>query len=749
MPHDLSPDNPIASMEDPYVTATGTPITPRIKDVQTARSLYEKYWRADSQSRAKRAMVQAMVDSEPPFDSARLKRNGMSSATNIDFRYGAVALEKAMAPYLDAIASTPTLMNIKTKFGDIDQRAGWEYIISDEWSRMLRSWEHFDYRQQYLVQYLLTHGVAACYRSDNLTWPWEVTTLGEMVLPRDVKASDSEVPMVCLNKDLQPEALYAFMKEYKDDGEWNKKEIIRAIRDASPSTQGSMDEDWEKLEREIKGNSINYYATPDVTKIVFMWSLEVDGSVTQYIFRRDGGDDDDFIYKKSGYFNRMSEGITIFTYGIGSDAFLHSVRGYAARIYPIVDTLNRLRCKFIDALIVESCIPIKANEEALNEMAFTINGPFMIYNENVEVMDRANPDYSNSLLPAFQMLDADFDKQMVGYSGQAPSGNQEKSKYQFQIEAEMAGGLKIAQSSAFYNPMERHLKETLKRSIRKDYDPVEVGGREVADFRLRCFKRGVPREAIDNIDVQSSTITRAIGNGSPAARLSAMQQLGSSYARMDEQGKQNYDRDMAAATPGTSYDMIERYFPLPQDIRPDMNISIAQLENFPLMSGGVVQILPNQPHLLHAKEHMTPILEMVTQVEQGQVLIEDVVTKLAPLHEHASQHILLAGETDANQQEVAQIRQALQQTGEVIVNGQKHLQKLQKEQAEQGGAQNGEAVAAQAEVDRNTIKAQIELAKASESSVRAQEVHAAKMQQLIMDGEQNRAIKDAKAAANL
>ena len=758
MPEDytLSSDNPIASMDGPRITPDGKPITPRIKSVNAARAIYQRYWRADSISRGKRAVVQGMVDSEPPFDADKMKRNGMASATNVDFRYGVSALEKAMAPYLELEASVPTLLNIKTGYGKPSDRVEWEEIMSEEWAKMLRSWDKYDFLYLYCIQYFLIHGVSACYFNDAYSWYWNVTTLGEMVLPRGVKAADSEIPVVCLNKELQPEELYAMLHDRKDDCCYNRDAIIAAIMDAAPSPTGATDEDWEKLEREIKGNSLEYSGdTADVTKVVFMLALEVDGSVTQYIFPRDPSSNprwkakdtgENFIYKKHGHFKKMGEAITIFTYGIGSDCFIHSVRGFAARIYPIVDSLNRLKCKFIDALVVEAAIPIKASDEALNEMTFTMNGPFMIYHQDVEVMDHDNPNYSNSLIPGFAMLDKDFNDQMVGYTGDAPSGNQEKSKYQFQVEAELASGLKVSQSSVFYKPRERFLKEVLRRTIRKDYDPAEEGGREVADFRLACFKRGVPGEAIDQIDLKSTTVTRAIGNGSPAARISALNQLGEQYGRMDEQGKRAYDRDKAAAAPGMSYDAVRRYFPAPEDLRPSLDVSIAQLENFPLMNGGTAEILPNQPHLIHIQEHLKPMLQLVDAVAQG-TPIEEVVIKLAPLHEHATEHLILAGETELNQEEVAKYNQVLQQVGEIVVNGQKRLQKLQKEAQEGLGApQEGQSTQAP---DRSVIEAQIELERAAASEKRANEEHAIKMDQLLKKGAQDRALKDAAMASKI
>lgn len=747
----LSSDNPITKMGGERITDSGKPIIPRIKDVNTARSKYQECWRADSVARGRRAVVQAMVDSEPPFDQERMKRNGMASATNVDFRYGFSALEKAMAPYLELESSVSTLLNIKTKHGAPGERTEWENIISEEWTKMLRNWDRYDYLYLYNIQYFLTHGVSACYFNDAYSWYWNVTTLGEMVMPRGVRAADSEIPLIFLNKELQPEELYAMLQS--DDPCCNKKQIIAAIKDSQPATTGSVDEDWEKLEREYKGNSLEYSsATADVTKVIFAFVLEVDGSVTHLIFRRDPttlpGIKDDFLYKKSNHYKKMSEAITVFTYGIGSDCFLHSIRGFAARIYPIVDSLNRLKCKFIDALVVEAAIPIQGSDEAMNEMTFTMNGPFMIFHPDVSIMQHENPNYSNSLIPGFAMLENNFNDQMVGYTGQAPSGNQEKSKYQFQVEAELSGGLKVSQSNVFYKPRERFLKEVLRRTIREDYDVAEEGGREVADFRQACFERGVPKEAINKIDFKSTTVTRSIGNGSPAARLSALQQLGSLYARMDEQGKRAYDRDMAAAAPGMSYDAVERYFPSPQNLRPSMDVSIAQLENYPLMNGGTAQIQPNQPHLIHLQEHVKPMLEIVTQVQEGVVPIEEAVVPLTPLYQHSAEHLILAGETELNKEEVAQYNQLLQQVGEVVDNGNKKRLAMQRKAQEEVAAGQPQAAGAPV-VDKSVIESQVMLERAATSQKHAQEEHDVKMAGLLQKQQQDLALKDAKTAASI
>jgi len=202
----------------------------RIKDAKSAHELYTKARQADESSALNRSQIRKMFNGEPPYNEADLIRTGQAERTNLDFGTASALLERAMSGYVDAIYSTEKLLRCRTNYGDDAQRVERSEIISEELSRMIRSWPGFTYTEMRGCLYFLSDGVSVSYREDPSDWRYKVANLDEFLLPRKTEASESAVEYAFCVRSFQVNDLYEFIEDEdvaKELG-WNPEAVKRA-----------------------------------------------------------------------------------------------------------------------------------------------------------------------------------------------------------------------------------------------------------------------------------------------------------------------------------------------------------------------------------------------------------------------------------------------------------------------------------------------------------------------------------------
>mgnify|MGYP003694301121 CR=1 FL=1 len=114
---------------------------------------------------------------------------------------------------------------------------------------------------------------------------------------------------------------------------------------------------------------------------------------------------------------------------------------------------------------------------------------------------------------------------------------QDKTKFQLQAELGSIAKMTVAALNLFYDPLESLLRETVRRMKRRDYELEEPGGEYIIGLHRRLLQRGAAGpgphdrylQAFFQLDVERLTVMRAIGSGSEAARLVAMDRLMTMY----------------------------------------------------------------------------------------------------------------------------------------------------------------------------------------------------------------------------
>lgn len=717
----------------------------RLTKAEDAHKAFCEVYKADEQASKDRSQVDQMFDGDPPYDEAQLEAAGQAFRCNLNFDEAGELLDTSMVSHIDLLNGVEALVSVETDYGPPEMRAEWNEQIAIEFTRMVRNWGPFT--QFYLMnrQNLTKHGVSICYFENEWDWRWRVAGMDDFKIPRDTLCAEEELDIAFCIRDYQVHHLYRFIEDEakaRDLG-WNVEETRKAIREASADSFAPYG-DWEKWQADMKDNDIGISCRSKVIKVAHGWVKERDGRVTHFMIRRDG-ECKQFLFRRPGRFPSMEAALTLYTYGVGSNNRFHSIRGLGYRIFPHIQVSNQLRCQMIDgAQLAASQIIQPVDEGDVDRLSLSFHGPYAVLAPGFKVIQTPSPNLSNNVIPVVNDLSNMVSRKTGAFSPlSGVSDTQDMSAREYVGRKQDRQELGAAVLHLCYLADQRHYRQVFARAARRNYPEPMPGATAVQKMRKRLLQKGVPLEALYRVDPESIQIVMAIGGGSRSSRTVALRELTDMAPGYDEVGRKRLIRDRTASIMG-SYTLANRYAPPPEDTRITSDAKVAEFENFMLEMGREVVAAPNDMHLTHAQVHMGAISQHIQSAEQGAAPIEEVAPKLVPLHEHTLKHVEALSADPASQQDAAYLRKALQNAGEIIINGMRRLEAMRRQQAEEGGdPQAGEAETAhQAALRRKMEEHQVKLElMASEAEL--------KRSIKIQEAETARAILDAKAAADI
>lgn len=720
----------------------------RIKDAASAWAIFDQMRRDDEPANQKRALVQAMIDGAPPHNQSDLNETGQGERSNLNFDEGGALLEYSMSGYVDLFTSTEHFMRVRLKYGAFpeDEQLRYEDLLTREFSNMLRQWKSFFSRFLYSCHHFVANGLSVCYHADPMDWRWEAAKFGDFFIPRMTKADPGALDVAGVVKNYSASELYRYISNEtaaKAMG-WDVPAVKKLLMERAKSGKADLKVDlnsWEDLQEVFKNNDLRIDTLPECSNIRLgiLWVKEHSQKWSQYIFE-DVGTVSSFLFAKRERYAEGRAPFTIYPYGIGSNGHYHSVRGLGYKVYPHVQISNRMLNTAVDAAMLGSSLLVQpVDEQALNDLALTYYGPFAVLPPGNKVVERPTPDLQKSAMPIIREMSSRLQGKTGGYSSVGIFAD-EKERSRFEVEAYVARAskLSITALNLFYEPWQSHLREVLRRVFAPNYGQTMPGGAYVWDMRERLRQAKVPTKAFGLIDFDRCTVVRAVGGGSAEARQMILDKLAAEAPALDDVGRKNLQRDRVANLVG--YDLVDRYVSPSIETRTTIDDKLAVLENAALVAGTPVDALSNEAHLPHLRKHVEWLAQTANQIESGAVDVVTVVEPMFRVHGHATQHVMLGGSDPAIAQAIAAFRQQLQQYGEFIYNGQEKLQKLQKQQAEQGVAEANQATGLSPAMEKKLAEHNLFLRM-------AQEKHELQMQLDVAEANQKRMLADAEARA--
>lgn len=670
----------------------------RVRDVAAALSIYSTLFLADEKSATNRSRVDAMFDGATPYDPTVIASTGQGNRTNLNWGEAQRYLDISMSAFVDLNSSLERLVSLKTTKGEPSAREEANDIVSEEATHTIREWPSFHGSYMRLCNEFTKQGVGVTYFDNPVDWRFRVSGLSEFLIPRQTEASEENIEVAASRRQYLLHELYALVRDEekaKAKG-WNVEEIKRIIMKNAKTTgtSGAVSTDWEATQRELKNNDLHTGMQNTTVSIIHMWVREFKGKVSFLMFAEQTPKD--FILNKPAMFDRPEQAFVFFTYGVGSNGTYHSIRGLGHRIFNHIQTSNRMRCHRVDSAMLGGSVMLQPEtQRALEDLSFTMYGPYSILSPNVRVVEKAAPDLTKTMDPAL----ADLENQLAMNVDLSSAYGNKSSPYRNNLQTEhdlaVSSTLTGSTLNLFYAGWNRLMREVCQRLVNgPKNDPA------VAAFYARCLERGVLADVVKSIAHHRTTAVKAIGSGSAANRLLALRELNGISGAYDEVGRRNLIRDITSERVGR--DLVNRYAPPKPEPRTTSESKIAFLENQSLQNGQPVPVFDGELHGLHLRVHAPLLQQLLDAINSGQADPIQLLPMVQGLHQHCSEHVTYLANDAAAQQEVAEMKQLLQQAEEVIVNFTRKIQAEQRKMAEAGaeaGAESGEQPEGPTEAD--------------------------------------------------
>ena len=661
----------------------GKPVETRLKDVQSALSIYNALRRGDEKSSVTRARIDSMFDGAAPYDAAKLASSGQQLKTNLNFGDAQRLLDISLSAYVDLYSSLEKLVEVKGTLGEKSQMGYKEDVVAEEVTHMLRNWPEFHSSYLRLCTTFIKHGVGVTYFDNPDEWRFRVGSFADILIPRQTPSSENAVDVAVIRREYLLHELYSFVRNEEVAAKvgWNPDEVKRIIVKNVKTTGrrysegGSLYTDWEAIQQEMKNNDLYTGLQNPTVSVLHYLIREMDGSVSHFICAEDSPKD--FLYKKISRYSTPEQAYVMFTYGVGSNGTYHSIRGLGQRIFNHIQTSNRLRCQMIDGAMLSSAVMLQPeSQRALDELQFTYYGAYAIVSPNVKIVEKAIPNLSQAVMPALQDLTTQLQLNTDTVSTYGPNQSS-PYKNQMQVVADMdvATRLSGASLNLFYAAWTRLMREVVRRIVDNKRPDAAV-----KEFYKRCADRGVEADFIKKLDLSKTKAVRSIGNGSYANRLVALREMQAMAGTFDEVGRRNLTRDIVSTRVG--HDLADRYVPANVEERPTVDLKIAFFENQQLQAGQPVPVVPNEMHGMHLQTHLPVLNQIIEQINVGQADPQQVLPMLQAFYQHIGETLQFAAGDPSLQSAVSQAKQIMQFAEEAINNTSKALQKIQRDQAE-------------------------------------------------------------------
>jgi len=644
----------------------------RIKNPAQLSGAYQYLFTSDLGSSRARAKVQSQVDGDPPFSSDQDRLLGLGGRTNANWGYASQSQQDIERPYndvfdsIDVFGTTP----LRAGFADELTRQQWAPIIAEEISRMIRNWPKFTYNRLLCVHLFTMFGVAFTYREDKFDWRFKVTSLQWLKVPRRTEATIEDQDFFCARVYMSPVEL---QKKIKDPvaaelAGWNVEAVKSAIEETAQPTAIDTSNP-ETLQETVKDQDYFSGAGAITVDLVHGWVREMDGSISHVIGRYDG--EGDFLYKCEGMYGSMSEFVTAYTDGVGSNGDFYSIRGNAWRGFNSSLYLNLMTCKAVDMANWSSTPHIKAtDEDALIDTLIRPAGPYNLISSQAEFVEIEHVPFQQNLIPMIQEIKGIFGmrSRQAGGSQRYTGGATPRTAEEVKTEAAIDGQLTTAGMDLYFLSWLNDFKEIVRRVCSRDLSASHPGGAEAFKMRKRCLERGVPIEAIYNVDVDAIEINRGVGKGSAQERRAVFSQLMPNIGSYDPKGQQILLRQYTASLAGTSFANL--LVPPEPGTRPPVDVQIANMENALMSLGQPATIEPNQDHTVHVATHLSKLAEINGALANQQMEFAPAIQLLGPIWRHTTEHMAYI---DQKNPLYKPFKEALSQIEEVVVNGEKKL----------------------------------------------------------------------------
>ncbi len=615
----------------------------RIGSASDAYSYVYECIQADLERSRYRTYVQGLIDGNAPYPNSKRDR------TNLNFRQATAIITQFKTPYYDLLCEVPLLFEIETVFGNSEERSDWSNIISEEFHRMLTSWEDWDETMQQCINQMLIHNIGHLYSGSQMDWRPMPARMNEILVKDQSPCKLSALEAVVIRKGFPTTELMNLIanEKYAKAVGWNIRASKEAVKAAYRPTSMPPDRSntWEWYQQK-RHNGDLYFGSYECERV---WTAqcavhEYSGKISNHLLRTDQ-QKNTFLYSNKEAFDSMDQLICPFFYDTG-DGTWHSGRGLGTEIFPYCQIFNKLRCREVDAAMIAASVMVQAKDgdTAKRAQMLTLDN-LKIIPEGVNFIEHAIGQNIQATIDVRRDMEGALNQNIGGLMKPPGAPDPRKGQRHALMEMQQAAQLGKGKINQFYSYMDRLGRVMFSKAASPSLRPRHPGVKEALDFQARCFKRGVPKEALVEIDFVRAY--RSAGAGSAVNALMSLEALKELAPSFNEPGRLAYMRLYISRLLGTRTADILVGELKTADKKTDQDWQ-AEVENTMLRQGadGSKFMAEDQNHVIHARSHINDAADHLKEVEaiagQQDLAIEDLqplYTHLESYGPHAYEHL--------------------------------------------------------------------------------------------------------------
>ena len=716
------------------ITEDGKPPVSRLSDPAAVADLVEMLARGDADRNRIRAKVKGIIDGNPPYSPAMLRSIGQSYRTNINFREAEAFFSVSLTAFYDIFSETPTYATIRTNTGNNDsERAHNSRIITEEFDRLQKKDKEFDYTMQLSQHEMVLYGSGPLTFENPTSWRARAIKAGDLLVPEGTRSNPTDWEVAVVRRRYQPHELFRHIQNEEAAAKvgWNVDMARQAIIDSGPE-EYRKHSNWEWHQQRMRNNDIHYSSKCSAINCAYVYVKEYpqagenDGKISCFIIKEGGSA---FLYKKIGKHENWNEVLHPMYYDKG-DGEHHSVKGLGVKMYPIIELKNRQKCHMIDVSATASSMQLQAENPESAERANIIQmGPYNILPSGFKVVQRQ----FSGIIDAPISVDRELENVLQSNTSQYrqridnAKGNP-KTATEVQATVQQASVLGKTQIARYYYQLDQFFEERFRRAANPS-----VTDRDAMEFQRRIVDRGVPKEALTDIDYVQAT--RNYGQGSAFLRLQTVSGLMQISSQLPESGRQALIRDYIAALAGQQ--QVGRYLVEPdQDVYAKDQVAEANVENSVMQIGNPVILTDSQNHSLHLQTHIDKGDEIAQMAGAGGSPPE-LGAFLGLIVSHSQEHLAELAANPERKPEVDMFSERLNQLAAVL----QQLQAAAQSQAEQEQQQQEQL--------RQPTDGDLKLEEMTADQARKDAAHRAELQRMEDKHRMEMAHADARAAQDV
>ncbi len=359
--------------------------------------------------------------------------------------------------------------------------------------------------------------------------------------------------------------------------------------------------------------------------VVDIWAKSRDGkSVRHYIFT-EKSDVGDYLYESEEEVTEFGRIFRPVFYDFGANGMIHSIKGFGVMNYYYATSINRTKCKALDAVGLTMGLNFTKDDDTPDETPPVQAMSFI----NVLPKGLTQVPVYPQLQPAMEMMKLLSENQNENNYTYDDSGTQQNiaqtdTKGQAELIASISSEGQSSQAAIYLSQEGRVFGEIVRRLCQKSDDP------DAKKFKARCKELGVPDAVFETktvdgkeVDVIRKTVRCGASPtmASPAIRGKiANELLGmSNMPGMNVRAIQELKVSNLTGSEGVSTYM------LPIGVNSDPRARREAIMENEDMSHGIVLgdqqsygVDPSDDHVAHADEHLKPLEAIVQQAQQSQ-----------------------------------------------------------------------------------------------------------------------------------